>query len=213
MLTVGYVRVSTEEQATDGFSIEGQADKLRSYADLHDLGPLTLVADPGCSGKNMARPGLQQLLTMIEHGHVAHVLVWRLDRLSRDLGDLIVLAERCQRAGVNLHSFMEKLDLSSATGRMFFHILGSFAQFYREQLGENVRLGMERAVREGRWVNRPKFGYDLIDRDAGAQRGRRDSAADLRPADGGTQLPRNRGGHGGQVLFGEVHPRLAHLPR
>jgi site-specific DNA recombinase len=141
MLTVGYVRVSTEEQAADGFSIEGQADKLRSYAALHDLGPLTLVADPGCSGKDMERPGLQRLLTMIEQGHVVHVLGWRLDRLSRDLDDLIMLADRCQQAGVNLHSFMEKLDLSSATGRMFFNILGSFAQFYREQLGENVRLG------------------------------------------------------------------------
>ena len=62
-----------------------------------------------------------------------------------------------------LHSFTERLDLSSATGRMFYNVLGSFAQFYREQLAENVRMGMARAAREGKWINRPKTGYDLID--------------------------------------------------
>jgi len=163
MLTVAYCRVSTEEQATEGFSIAGQADKLRVYAELHDLGEVTVIADPGLSGKNLERPGLQQLLHMVEEGHVANVLTWRLDRLSRNLGDLIMLADRFGQAGVALHSFTEKIDLSSATGRMFYNILGSFAQFYREQLAENVRMGMQQAVRQGKWVNHPKTGYDLID--------------------------------------------------
>lgn len=163
MLTVAYCRVSTEEQAAEGFSIEGQAEKLRAYAELHDLGPVTVIEDPGRSGKNLERPGFQQLLSMVEAGHVGHVLVWRLDRLSRDLGDLILLADQFGAAGVGLHSFSERLDLSSATGRMFYNILGTFAQFYREQLAENVRMGMAQAAREGKWVNRPKTGYDLID--------------------------------------------------
>lgn len=63
-LTVGYGRVSTEEQAAEGFSIEGQAEKLRAYAKLHDLGPLTFIDDPGLSGKNLDRPGLQQILAL-----------------------------------------------------------------------------------------------------------------------------------------------------
>ncbi len=88
--------------------------------------------------------------------------MWRLDRLSRNLGDLILLADRFGQSGVALHSFTEKLDLSSATGRMFYNILGSFAQFYREQLSENVRMGMAQAAREGKWTNRPKIGYDLV---------------------------------------------------
>ena len=106
---------------------------------------------------------MQQLLHMVDQGHVANVLAWRLDRLSRNLSDLILLADRFGQAGVALHSFTEKIDLSSATGRMFYNILGSFAQFYREQLAENVRMGMQQAVRQGRWVNRPKTGYDLTD--------------------------------------------------
>jgi site-specific DNA recombinase len=162
MLTIAYCRVSTEEQAAEGFSIEGQAEKLRTYAKLHDLGPVTVIEDSGRSGKNLDRPGLQQVLAMVDQGHVTNVLVWRLDRLSRNLGDLILLAEALSKHGVGLHSFTEKLDLSSATGRMFYNILGAFAQFYREQLAENVRMGMHQAARQGKWTNRPKFGYDLV---------------------------------------------------
>jgi site-specific DNA recombinase len=163
MLTVAYVRVSTEDQAVEGFSIEGQIDKLNAYAALHDLGPVTVIEDAGLSGKNTERPGLQRVLAMVSQGHVSNVLVWRLDRLSRNLGDLILLADTFGQAGVALHSFCERIDLSSATGRMFYNVLGSFAQFYREQLSENVSMGMERAVREGKWINRPKTGYSLID--------------------------------------------------
>lgn len=163
MLTVAYCRVSTDEQATEGYSIEGQAEKLRAYAELHDLGEVVVLSDPGLSGKDLNRPGLQRLLAMVEEGHVANVLTWRLDRLSRNLADLILLADRFGRADVAMHSFTEKIDLSSATGRMFYNILGSFAQFYREQLSENVTMGMDQAVKQGRWVNRPPTGYDLVD--------------------------------------------------
>ena len=163
MLTMAYCRVSTEEQAEEGFSMEGQADKLRSYAQLRDLGEVTVVEDPGLSGKDMGRPGLQRLLQAVRAGHVAHVLVWRLDRLSRNLGDLILLADTFGEHGVALHSVQENLDLSSAAGRMFYNILGAFAQFFREQLAENVKMGNERAVREGKHINRPKTGYSLVD--------------------------------------------------
>lgn len=163
MLTVAYCRVSTEEQAEEGYSIDGQANRLRAYAELHDLGEVLIISDPGKSGKDLNRPGLQQVLEMVDRGHVGQVLVWRLDRLSRNLGDLIGLADKFGQKDVSLHSFTEKLDLSSATGRMFYNILGSFAQFYREQLSENIRMGNAQAIRQGKWINRPKTGYDLVD--------------------------------------------------
>ena len=78
---MAYCRVSTDEQAEEGFSIEGQTDKLRAYSALRDLGEVTVISDPGLSGKNMSRSGLQQLLAAVEAGHVCHFLVWRLDRL------------------------------------------------------------------------------------------------------------------------------------
>jgi site-specific DNA recombinase len=163
MLTIAYCRVSTEEQAEEGFSIEGQSDRLRQYAQLRDLGHVTVICDPGQSGKDLARPGLQEVLRAVNAGHAAHVLVWRLDRLSRNLADLLSLAELFGDHDVALHSVSEQLDLSSAAGRMFYNVLGTFAQYFREQLAENVRLGNDRARREGRYLNRPKLGYDLRD--------------------------------------------------
>jgi DNA invertase Pin-like site-specific DNA recombinase len=163
VLTLAYCRVSTEEQAEEGWSIEGQTDKLRAYANLHDLGEITVITDPGVSGKNLLRPGLQQLLAVVEAGHATHVVVWKLDRLSRNLRNLMELRDAFEQHGVTLHSVCENLDLSSPAGRWFFSMMGGQAEYYREALSENVRMGLDRAVKEGRWINRPKTGYDLID--------------------------------------------------
>lgn len=162
MLTLAYCRVSTEEQAEEGFSIEGQTDKLRAYAALHDLGEITVITDPGISGKNMMRPGLQQMLAAIEAGHATHVIVWKLDRLSRNLRDLMELRDTFEHHAVTLHSVSENLDLSSPAGRWFFSMMGGQAEYYRDALAENVRMGLDRAIKEGRWTNRPKTGYDLV---------------------------------------------------
>jgi len=163
VLNLAYCRVSTEEQAEEGWSIEGQTDKLRAYANLHDLGEITVISDPGISGKNMARPGLQQLLAAVEAGHVLHVIVWKLDRLSRSLRDMMELRDLFDKHSVTLHSVCENLDLSTPAGRWFFSMMGGQAEYYREALSENVSMGLDRAVKEGRWINRPKTGYDLID--------------------------------------------------
>lgn len=163
MLTLAYCRVSTEEQAEEGYSIEGQADKLRDYARFRGLGDVFVVMDPGKPGKNLNRPGLQQVLAAVQAGHASHVLVRRLDRLLRNLADLILLADTFGERGVALHSVSENLDLSSAAGRMFYNILGTFAQYFRESLVENVKLGNERAIKEGRHINRAKFGYSMVE--------------------------------------------------
>jgi site-specific DNA recombinase len=162
VLTLSYCRVSTEEQAEEGWSIEGQTDKLRAYSSLHDLGEITVISDPGISGKNMLRPGLQQLLAAVEAGHASHVIVWKLDRLSRSLRDLMEMRDTFDKYGVKLHSVCENLDMSSPAGRWFFSMMGGQAEYYREALSENVSMGLDRAVKEGRWINRPKTGYDLI---------------------------------------------------
>ena len=162
MLTLAYCRVSTEEQAEEGWSIEGQADKLRAYANLHDLGEITVITDPGVSGKNLLRPGLQHLLAAVEADHATHVVVWKLDRLSRNLRNLMELRDTFDKHGVTLHSVCENLDLSSPAGRWFFSMMGGQAEYFRESLSENVGMGLDRVVKEGRWPNRPKTGYDLI---------------------------------------------------
>jgi site-specific DNA recombinase len=128
---------------------------LRAYAALRDLGDVVVIVDPGLSGKNLQRPGLQQVLVAVEADHVTHVIVWKLDRLSRNLRDLMELRDVFEQHGVTLHSVCENLDLSSPAGRWFFSMMGGQAEYYRDALAENVRMGHERAVKEGKWINRP----------------------------------------------------------
>jgi site-specific DNA recombinase len=83
---------------------------------------------------------------------------WVFRRLQETQADSDLFGQH----NVALHSVTDNIDLSSASGRMFYNILGSFALYFREQLSENVKMGNERAVKEGKWINRPKTGYDLV---------------------------------------------------
>jgi DNA invertase Pin-like site-specific DNA recombinase len=161
-LTVGYVRVSTEDQIE--YSPEAQANRCRQFAKEHDLGAVTILRDEGWSGKNLERPAMRELVALVEADRVTDIVTWRLDRLSRDTGDLNFLVRLCERHCVTLHPINEgAIDLRTASGRMQVGVHGVFAQFYREHIVENVRLGMEHAAQQGRWLNRAPTGYDMID--------------------------------------------------
>jgi site-specific DNA recombinase len=161
-LTVGYVRVSTEDQVE--YSPEAQANRCRQFAREHDLGAVTILRDEGWSGKDLERPAMRELVALVEADRVTDIVTWRLDRLSRDTGDLNFLVRLCERHCVTLHPINEgAVDLRTASGRMQVGVHGVFAQFYREHIVENVRLGMEHAAQQGRWLNRAPTGYDMID--------------------------------------------------
>ena len=162
MLTVAYIRVSTEDQIEH--SPEAQTNRCRQYAELHDLGAVTVLSDEGWSGKNLDRPSMQRLLPLLEAGQVSDLIVWRLDRLTRDSGDQSALVKLCERMCVTVHSVTEGvIDVTTAAGRMQVGVHGVFAQFYREHIVENVRMGMDQAARKGRWLNRAPTGFDMID--------------------------------------------------
>ena len=159
--TVAYVRVSTEDQIE--FSPDAQAKRCRDLARLRGLEPVTVLADEGWSGKNLERPSMRELLRLVEAGEVTHLLIWRWDRLSRDQGDFSKLVKLFDTHGVSVHSVNEGgLDLSSASGRMQIGVHGVFAQYYRDQIVENTRMGQRQAAEQGRWLNRAPTGYDMI---------------------------------------------------
>ena len=162
-MTVAYVRVSTEDQVE--YSPAAQTQRCRDFARLRDLGPVTVLSDEGWSGKNLDRPSIGKLLDLVRTDHVAHVVIWRWDRLSRDQGDSATLVKLFDRHGVKVHSVSEgELDLGSASGRMQVGVHGVFAQYFRDQLVENVRLGNRQAAQQGRWLNRAPTGYDMINK-------------------------------------------------
>lgn len=134
----GYCRVSSEEQAQRGISIEAQRNLLNSYA-MATGQQIRIYEDAGFSGKNTNRPALRQLLADLDAGGVSSILVWKLDRLSRSLRDTLTMIEdRFQPLGITLVSITESIDTSSPSGRMMLNMLASFAQLEREQDSDRV---------------------------------------------------------------------------
>lgn len=162
MLTIAYVRVSTDDQVE--YSPDAQRNRCQQYAISNDLGPVTFISDEGRSGKDLDRPGVQQLIAHVEAGQAAHVITWKLDRLSRDSADLSHLIRLFDAHCVSLHSLdLGRVDVTSASGRMQAGIHGVLAQYYREGLVENVKMGNYQAiVVNGRWLNRAPTGYDMV---------------------------------------------------
>ena len=163
MLNTGiYVRVSTEEQAREGYSIRAQEEKLKSYAKLKEWHIYGIYADEGISAKDIdGRPEMKRLIADIASGKVTNVLVYKIDRLTRSTKNLIELIDLFNQYQCAFNSLNEAIDTTTATGRMFLKIVGIFAEFERENLAERVRLGLERKAREGYAINsnNSSFGY------------------------------------------------------
>ena len=158
-----YVRVSTEEQAREGYSIRAQEEKLKSYAILKDWHVYGVYADEGISGKDIeGRPAIKRLIADVSSGKVNNVLIYKIDRLTRSTKNLIELVDLFNQNHCAFNSLNEAIDTGSATGRMFLKIVGIFAEFERENLAERVRLGLERKVKEGYAIvaANPSYGYE-----------------------------------------------------
>ena len=107
---------------------------------------------------------MQELLELIESGQVSHLVIWRWDRLSRDQGDFSTLVKAFDEHGVKVHSVNEgDMETGTASGKMQIGIDGVFAQYYRDQIVENVTMGMRQAAEQGRWQNRAPTGYEMVD--------------------------------------------------
>jgi len=163
MNTAIYVRVSTDEQAKEGYSIRAQIDKLKNYIQIKDWRFYKVYADEGISGKNITdRPAINELIKDITSGAVNNVLVYKIDRLTRNTKDLIELTELFNKSKCSFNSLMESIDTQTASGRMFLKIIGIFAEFERENTIERVKLACEKKVKEGYTLAgfTTSYGYD-----------------------------------------------------
>ncbi|PKR82802.1 recombinase family protein [Heyndrickxia camelliae] len=160
-MTVGiYVRVSTEEQAKEGFSISAQREKLKAFCKVQDWNEYRFYVDEGISAKDMNRPQLQLMLDHIKKGVVDVVLVYRLDRLTRSIIDLYKLLDIFDNNNCKFKSATEMYDTTTATGRMFISLVALMAQWERENLGERVRMGQIEKARQGKYSAKAPFGFD-----------------------------------------------------
>jgi len=161
-----YLRVSTEEQAQEGYSIRAQEQKLKDFARIKDWSIYKIYADEGISGKNITeRPAINEMIADIQAGHVKNVVVYKIDRLTRSTADLIYLVDFFNHNGCAFNSLSESIDTQTASGRMFLKIIGIFAEFERENIIERVKLGIEKKVKEGYSLcsRTASFGYTRED--------------------------------------------------
>ncbi len=164
MLETGiYVRVSTEEQAKEGFSIRAQKQKLKDYARIKDWSIHKIYVDEGISGKNIEeRPAINEMIVDIKKRHVKNVLIFKIDRLTRSTSDLIYLINLFNEYNCAFNSLCESIDTQTPSGRMFIKIIGIFAEFERENIVERTKLGFERKAKEGYSLctRTASYGYD-----------------------------------------------------
>jgi site-specific DNA recombinase len=161
MKTIGYVRVSTDKQADHGVSLDAQADKIRAMAVVHDAELVDIIVDGGESAKSLQRPGMEQLLSLVEGKKVQAVIVAKLDRLTRSVKDLCTLLECFERRGVALISVAESLDTGSAAGRLVLNIMTAVSQWEREAIGERTRDALSHKRSRGERVGNIPFGSRL----------------------------------------------------
>jgi site-specific DNA recombinase len=157
---VGYVRVSTEGQAREGVSLDAQRERIAAYAKAKGLELVEILVDEGASGKTMDRPALGELLERCRAGSVGHVIVWKLDRLTRRTRHLLNLVEDVFLARkIELHSVSESLDTSTPHGRFVLTLFGGLAQMERELIGERTRGALAFKRQQGQPTSHPPLGF------------------------------------------------------
>ena len=119
MNAIGYIRVSTDEQAREGVSLENQREKIVAYCSLNDMILVETITDEGISAKNLNREGMQTLISLVKHGKVNAVIVYKLDRLSRSVKDTISLIELFEKHKVAFHSIIDHIDTKTPQAGFF----------------------------------------------------------------------------------------------
>jgi DNA invertase Pin-like site-specific DNA recombinase len=142
-----YARVSTEDQAKEGFSLDAQVKKLETYCRTRNWTPTDHFIDEGCSGRNTNRPEYKRMMLLMDRWDV--LLVLKMDRIHRNSVNFTAMMDTLKKNGKEFISFQEKFDTSTAVGRFAMDIMQRIAQLESEQIGERVKMGMERKARHG----------------------------------------------------------------
>lgn len=156
-----YPRVSTDEQADHGFSIDLQKERLIAFCHAQGWDDFRLYIDDGYSGTNMNRPALKRLIRHVEEKSIDMVVVYKLDRLGRNQKDVLYLLEDVfEKNGVAFKSATEPFDTSTPLGKAMIGILAVFAQLERDMIVERTTSGRRQRVSKGMWYGGPTpFGY------------------------------------------------------
>ena len=171
-----YCRVSTTEQAEEGYSVGEQQRLLSNDCIKHGDTIYKVYADKGISGKNIKnRPALKELLKDAQEGKFDSVRVWKMNRISRSLKDVLNIVDLFEKYNITFKSATEPFDTTTPSGKMQFQMMALIGEFERGTIAQNVKMGMMARAREGRWNGGIVFGYDVKERENSTNKKRRDT--------------------------------------
>jgi len=154
-----YARVSTDKQKVDM-----QLRELRNFIKRSDWKVYREFIDQGYTGTNTKRPAFIEMMSEAQKRKFDILLVWKLDRLSRSLKDLINTLDELGHAGINFISYDNNLDTTTPTGKLVFQIIGAVAEFEKDIIRERVVAGLENAKQKGKQLGRPKIHDGILEK-------------------------------------------------
>jgi len=160
-----YVRVSTEDQAKHGYSIAAQEEALVNYCKALGYEIYKIYKDEGRSAKDIKnRPAMQEMLSDAEQHKFTAIFIYKLDRFSRSLKDLILTIDKIKSWGIDFVSLQDRIETTTASGKLMFHIISAFAEFERNVIRERTKFGMDKKARDGGFVNKAPMGYIFLNK-------------------------------------------------
>ena len=165
------MRVSTDEQANEGFSITAQQDRIQSYAQLRNLDLLDVVIDAGVSGAKplSSRDGGARLLNLVNARMAGGIVAWKLDRVFRNASDCLAMTSLWDKRNVNLHLIDlggQPVDTSSAMGRFFLTVMAGVAELERNQISERTRMTLASKRSRNEYVGVVPYGFSLDEKNS-----------------------------------------------
>ena len=154
-----YIRVSTEDQAREGHSLDEQEDRLKKLCDYKQYQIYKVYVDAGISAKDTNRPQFQAMMKDMKKGRINLIIAYKLDRITRSVQDLEKLVEEIEIYQCGLECAVEEINTSNANGRFFIRMLTVLSQLEIERTSERTKVGLTGAIKKGNIPGKTPLGY------------------------------------------------------
>lgn len=171
-----YCRVSSAEQAEEGYSIDEQERLLKKFCEDNDYTIFKVYSDKGISGKSIkARPAMKEMLKEADEKKFDMVITWKINRIARNMLNLLQIVDLLEKNNISFKSYSENFETETPMGKFSLQMMGAVGELERGTIAQNVKMGMLARAREGRWNGNILLGYNLKGKDGSTNKKRKDT--------------------------------------